>query len=161
MKPYTEVYDRWSYLDAELPNAAVGGYPGAVVFAGDGPNSCGCRTPIKTYYGAVGPRIGLAYSVSSRMVLRGAYGINYSRRGAVGGRAGARNGTGTLGLSANFPSAKGFDPLQLEQRSGDIRRRRLRPPPQRRLRRRARNGRQQRPGSRISSTRGSSCSETC
>src|SRR4029453_8923241 len=27
MKPYTEVYDRWSYLDAELPNAAVGGYP--------------------------------------------------------------------------------------------------------------------------------------
>ena len=40
------------------------------------------------------------------------YGINYSRRGAVGGRAGARNGTGTLGLSANasFPSANGFDP---------------------------------------------------
>ena len=63
MKPYTEVYDRWSFMDPTLPNAAVGGYPGAVVFAGDGPNSCDCRTPIKTYYGAVGPRLGVAYSV--------------------------------------------------------------------------------------------------
>jgi hypothetical protein len=106
MKPYTEIYDRWSFMDATMPNAAVGGYPGAVVFAGDGPNSCHCRTPIKTYYGAIGPRIGMAYTLNPRTVWRAAYGINYSRRGAVGGRAGARNGTGMLGFSANasFPS---------------------------------------------------------
>jgi Carboxypeptidase regulatory-like domain len=112
MKPYTEVYDRWSFLDPNLPNPAVGGYPGAIVFAGDGPNSCHCRTPIETYHGAVGPRLGIAYSLTDRLVARTAYGINYSRRGAVGGRAGARNGTGTLGLSANasFPSSNGFDP---------------------------------------------------
>jgi hypothetical protein len=112
MQPYTETHDRWSFLDATLPNPAVGGYPGAVVFAGDGPNSCGCRTPIATYHGGLGPRVGLAYSLNERTVLRTAYGINYSRRGAVGGRAGARNGTGTLGFSANasFPSANGFDP---------------------------------------------------
>jgi hypothetical protein len=112
MKPYTEVYDRWSFMDPTVPNPAVGGAPGAVVFAGNGPNSCHCRTPIKTYFGAVGPRVGAAYSVSERLVLRAAYGINYSRRGAVGGRAGARNGTGTLGFSANasFPSPNGFDP---------------------------------------------------
>ena len=29
MKPYTEVYDRWSFMDPTLPNPAVGGYPGA------------------------------------------------------------------------------------------------------------------------------------
>jgi len=112
MKPYVEVHDRWSFLDPGLPNPAIGGYRGAIVFAGDGPNSCHCRTPIKTFYGAIGPRLGLAYSVNDRTVLRAAYGINYSRRGAVGGRAGARNGTGTLGFSANasFPSANGFDP---------------------------------------------------
>lgn len=112
MKPYTEVYNRWSFLDPNLPNTAVSRYLGAIVFAGDGPNSCQCRTPIKTYHGAVGPRVGLAYSMTERLVVRAAYGINYSRRGAVGGRAGARNGTGTLGLSANasFPSANGFDP---------------------------------------------------
>ncbi len=106
MKPYTELYDRWSFMDPTVPNPAVGGRPGAVVFAGDGSNSCDCRTPIKTYYGAVGPRLGLAYTLNERTVLRTAYGINYSRRGAVGGRAGARNGTGLLGFSANasFPS---------------------------------------------------------
>ena len=106
MKPYTEAYDRWSFMDPTVPNPAVGGYPGAIVFAGDGPNSCGCRTPIKTYYGAVGPRLGLAYTLNDRTVLRTSYGINYTRRGAVGGRAGARNGTGLLGYSANasFPS---------------------------------------------------------
>ena len=83
-----------------------------MVFAGEGENSCQCRTPIATYYGAVGPRLGLAYSLNERTVLRSAYGINYSRRGAVGGRAGARNGTGTLGFSANasFPSPNTFDP---------------------------------------------------
>ncbi len=112
MKPYTEVYDRWSFMDPTVANPAVGGFPGAIVFAGDGTNSCHCRTPINTYYGALGPRLGVAYSLSERLVARAAYGINYSRRGAVGGRAGARNGTGTLGLSANasFPSANGFDP---------------------------------------------------
>ena len=112
MKPYTEVYDRWSFMNPDLPNPAVGGYRGAIEFAGTGQNSCNCRTPIETYHGAVGPRIGSAYSVNERLVLRAAYGINYSRRGAVGGRAGARNGTGTLGFSANpsFPSPNGFDP---------------------------------------------------
>ena len=112
MKPYTEVYDRWSFMDPNAPNPAVGGFRGAMVFAGDGENSCQCRTPIATYYGAVGPRLGLAYSLNERTVLRSAYGINYSRRGAVGGRAGARNGTGTLGFSANasFPSPNTFDP---------------------------------------------------
>ena len=112
MQPYTEVHDRWSFLDATMANPAVGGYPGALVFAGDGPNSCGCRTPINTYHGALGPRVGVAYSLNERTVVRTAYGINYSRRGAVGGRAGARNGTGTLGFSANpsFPSPNGFDP---------------------------------------------------
>ena len=112
MKPYTELYDRWSFMDPNLPNPAVGGYPGAIEFAGDGVDSCHCRTPIKTYYGAVGPRLGLAYSLNDRTVVRTAYGINFSRRGAVGGRAGARNGTGTLGFSANvtYPSPNGFDP---------------------------------------------------
>jgi hypothetical protein len=112
MKPYTEVYDRWSFMNPDLPNPAVGGYPGAIEFAGSGQDSCQYRTPIKTYYGAVGPRLGAAFSPSDRFVLRGSYGIMYSRRGAVGGRNGARNGTGTLGNSANatFPSTDGFSP---------------------------------------------------
>ena len=113
MKPYTEDFDRWSFMNPDLANPAVGGFRGALQFAGDGTNSCNCRTPIDTYFGAIGPRLGVAYSLNDRTVLRAAYGINYSRRGAVGGRAGARNGTGTLGFSANasFPSPNGsFEP---------------------------------------------------
>ena len=110
MRPYTEVYDRWSFMNPDLPNPAVGGYRGAIQFAGFGENSCQCRTPIETHYRNIGPRIGVAYSLNERTVLRGAYGLMYSRRGAVGGRAGARNGTGMLGFSANatFPSPNGF-----------------------------------------------------
>jgi hypothetical protein len=112
MKPYTEKFDRWSFMNPDLPNPAAGGRPGALQFAGFGENSCQCRTPIETYYGNVGPRLGVAYSVTERTVLRGSYGIMYSRRGAVGGRGGARNGTGLLGFSANatFPSPDGFTP---------------------------------------------------
>jgi hypothetical protein len=111
MKPYTEVHDRWSFLDPTAPNPAVGGYPGAVVFAGDGVNSCHCRTPIDTYYGALGPRLGLAYSLSERTVLRTACGINYSRRGTVGGRAGAQR----------HRHARLLGQLQLRARTASIR----------------------------------------
>ncbi|HYP07782.1 MAG TPA: TonB-dependent receptor, partial [Bryobacteraceae bacterium] len=48
MTPYVEVADRVSFLDPDQPNPAIGGFPGALVFAGDGPNSCNCRTPVKT-----------------------------------------------------------------------------------------------------------------
>ena len=125
-------------------------------------NSCHCRTPIETYYGAIGPRLGVAYSLSERTVLRAAYGINYSRRGAVGGRAGARNGTGTLGFSANasFPSANGFDPLvQLEQRRAVLSgaavlrsdaQRRLRDGPRHRRRRDVRRSRDRRTAAPVS-----------
>ena len=43
-------------MNPDLPNPAVGGYRGAMQFAGDGANSCECRTPIATYYGNIGPR---------------------------------------------------------------------------------------------------------
>ncbi|MCS7024469.1 MAG: TonB-dependent receptor [Bryobacteraceae bacterium] len=110
--PYVEVADRWSFMNPDLPNPAASGRPGALQFAGFGPHSCKCRTPIKNYYGAWGPRLGLAYQIGSKTVLRSSYGIMYSRRGAIGGRGGARNGTGLLGYSAQvtFPSIDGFTP---------------------------------------------------
>ena len=93
-------------MNPELPNPAVGGFPGALQFAGFGDNSCQCETPVKTYYGMVQPRLGFAYQLSDRLVVRGAYGIMHTRRGAVGGRAGTRNGTGILGYAA-LPTFQG------------------------------------------------------
>jgi hypothetical protein len=106
MKPYTEAEDRWSFMNPELPNPAIGGFPGALQFAGYGQGSCQCETPVKTYYGMIQPRLGFAYQLSDRLVVRGAYGIMHTRRGAVGGRAGTRNGTGILGYAA-LPSFQG------------------------------------------------------
>jgi hypothetical protein len=108
MTPYVEVANRMSFFNPTLPNPAAGGFLGALMFAGNGPDSCGCSTNVATYYGGFQPRIGLAYSIDSKTVFRAGYDMTYSHRGAVGGRAGARQGTGTLGFSAS-PSWASLD----------------------------------------------------
>lgn len=108
MTPYVEVVDRMSFFDPSVPNPAIGGFPGALVFAGSGKNSCNCRTPIQTHFRTFEPRLGLAYKLTSRTVLRAGYAINSTHRGAVGGRGGARNGTGLLGFSSS-PSFTSLD----------------------------------------------------
>jgi hypothetical protein len=108
MTPYVEVADRMSFFDPNLPNPAIGGFPGALVFAGSGQNSCNCRTPIKTFYKNFQPRVGLAYKITQKTVFRAGYSVNTTHRGAVGGRGGARTGTGLLGYSAS-PSFTSLD----------------------------------------------------
>jgi hypothetical protein len=103
MLPYKEVLDRESFFNPNLPNPAADGRLGALMFYGDGPSSCQCSTNIHTYFGAWGPRLGLAYSINDKTVIRASYGVMYSRSGAVGGRGGARDGTGTLGYTASAP----------------------------------------------------------
>jgi len=55
-----------------------------------------------------GPRIGFAYSVNDKTVVRGGYALVYSRAGGVGGRGGAGSGTSQAGFTANIvlPSAQ-------------------------------------------------------
>lgn len=103
MLPFKEVLDRESFFNPTLPNPAADGYPGALMFYGNGPNSCQCSSNIKTYLGGWGPRLGLAYGIDDKTVLRASYSVMYSRSGAVGGRGGARDGTGTLGYTASAP----------------------------------------------------------
>ena len=106
MLPYTEAGDHFTYLDPTVPNPAAGGRPGVLRFGGkDAPSaiSCNCGQIINTYYKAFGPRVGFAYSLNDKTVLRSGYGMMYSRSGAVGGRDGARIGTGFTGINANAP----------------------------------------------------------
>jgi hypothetical protein len=108
MTPFIEVKNRMSFFNPSIPNAAAGGYPGILEFAGNGPDSCGCRTNVATYYRGFQPRIGLALAFNRKTVFRAGYDMTYTHRGAVGGRGGARQGTGLLGFTAN-PSWTSLD----------------------------------------------------
>jgi len=115
MQPYVEVADRVSWFNPDAPNALLqGGFRGALQFGGKGnePLYCNCSTRIKTHMNNWGPRLGFAYKLNDKTVIRSAWGVMYSRHGAVGGRGGAREGTGKLGFTAapGFVSLNTFDP---------------------------------------------------
>ena len=101
LPPYHEVKNRWTFLNPNLTNGATG-TPGELQFAGNYGGagvSCGCQTPVHTYWKNWGPRIGLAYSVNSKMVIRAGFGEVFSQAGGVGGRGGAYQGTGQTGFN--------------------------------------------------------------
>ena len=107
--PFHEVLDRWSFFNPKATNPATGTL-GALEFAGNrgADISCQCRTPVQTYWKNWGPRLGFAYSLNDKTVVRGGFAIVYSRAGGVGGRAGAGSGTSQAGFTANLvlPSAQ-------------------------------------------------------
>ncbi len=99
---YTEVQDRWSFLNPNITNPITGNL-GALQFAGNhgGPGvSCNCRTPVDAYYKDFGPRLGFAYAVDEKTVFRGGWGVLYSHAGGTGGAGGAGTGTGQAGFNS-------------------------------------------------------------
>ena len=97
--PFKEVANRMSFFDPTLANAAAGGHLGALQFAGSGPNTCNCSTPVKMHYLNLGPRIGAAYQVDPKTVVRGSFSIAYSHAGGVGGRVNGRQGLSQTGFN--------------------------------------------------------------
>lgn len=75
--PARESQDRFSEVDPNLPNPGAGGIPGAYVYYGSGPGRNGKTRLQDTYTKAFGPRLGFAYSINDKTVLRGGYGIFY------------------------------------------------------------------------------------
>jgi hypothetical protein len=75
--PSYEKNDFFSFLDPFTPNASAGNRPGRLVFAGDkaGAASFGRRYPEERYYKAFAPRLGIAYSLRDKTVVRLGYGI--------------------------------------------------------------------------------------
>ena len=97
--PWTNRFNDMSTIDKTAPNPGAGGFPGALVFAGEGPGRLGVTNfDTQTPKDAWGPRLGFAYRVADRSVIRGGYGIYYnSVPFGVGGQP-------TLGFTGN-PSA--------------------------------------------------------
>jgi len=104
--PFKEVADRMSFFNPLAPNPAAGGHLGALEFAGNGPFSCNCDIPIRTHYLNLGPRLGLAYKIDDKTVVRSGFAITYVHAGGVGGRVNGRQGLSQLGFNttASFAS---------------------------------------------------------
>src|SRR5581483_5592226 len=108
MSPYHETLNRFSFLNPSLTNPVTGN-AGALQFAGSygGPSvSCGCTTPVHTYWKNWGPHVGFAYALNDKTVVRGGFATLYSHAGGTGGAGNAFNGPSQLGFtsSVSFPA---------------------------------------------------------
>jgi hypothetical protein len=83
--PPTGLDDRWSDFSPSTSNPGAGGRLGAVIFAGTGPGRQGSRTLADSYFYALGPHVGLAYSVNEKTVIRAAYARSFAPLMAVTG----------------------------------------------------------------------------
>jgi Carboxypeptidase regulatory-like domain/TonB dependent receptor len=92
----TEVHNAGSFFSPTLTNP-VTGVAGALQFTGSGQGTCNCSTPVNNYYKNFGPRIGLAYQVDPKTVIRASYAVMFTHGNAVGGSA---TSLGTLGFSS-------------------------------------------------------------
>jgi len=79
--PSVEADNKTSFFDPYGANPGAGGLPGRLAFAGTkyGAASFGADAPEKTSYKAFGPRLGLAYSLTPKTVIRSGYGIFYEQ----------------------------------------------------------------------------------
>jgi hypothetical protein len=77
--------DQYSEFSPTRPNPAVNDYPGALIFAGEGPGREGKRSLIPAYYGAVAPRVSAAYTPNERTTFRGGVGRSFGRVTVIAG----------------------------------------------------------------------------
>jgi Carboxypeptidase regulatory-like domain len=92
----TEVHNAQSFFSPTLANP-ITGINGALQYAGHGTGTCNCATPVNNYFKNFGPRVGVAYQLDPKTVLRASYGVMFTHGNAVGGLA---TSLGVLGFSA-------------------------------------------------------------
>jgi hypothetical protein len=96
-----EQYGRLGKFDPALPNASAGGRLGATEYA----SACGCSYYEPVYPYALGPRLGIAYQVAPKTVLRGGWGVVYTPVIAGGVSTGYGIAGGIVSTNGVYPVA--------------------------------------------------------
>jgi hypothetical protein len=97
--PPTEEQNRFSDFSPTTPNPAAGGLAGALIYAGSGSGRQGSPTLADGWYGGFGPRLGAAYSLDSKTVIRGSFARTFAAITTVTGSTHQRGFTQTFGVS--------------------------------------------------------------
>jgi hypothetical protein len=107
--PVHEKHDVLSFFDPFGANAAAGGRPGRLAFAGTrwGAASYGKSYPESVDYKNFAPRVGFAYTVNPKTVVRAGYGIFYSQVYYTGWGAGIGGGDSGFNSNPTFASTDG------------------------------------------------------
>ncbi|MGA2572039.1 MAG: TonB-dependent receptor [Terracidiphilus sp.] len=109
MPPYSESHNYQTAFVSDITNPGAGNLPGALAFAGSGTGKYG--KPFQdTFHGGWAPRLGLAYQINQKTMVRASSGIYYANSGNVVPFL----DTGASGYSAtpSFQSGDGgFTPL--------------------------------------------------
>ena len=99
-----ELWDRLGAFDPNVNNPSAGGLPGGMAYAGYGPGRCNCQFS-KAYKFAYQPRLGFAYKLDNKTVLRGGWGLTYGQTANYGYISNTPIvGVGFNQLSFNSPS---------------------------------------------------------
>ena len=95
-------------MSISTPNPSVGNLPGGIIFEGSGPGHCNCQFAHNYPY-AFGPRLGLAYQITPKTVLRMGSGISYGRLNSLNGK------TNNAGSSNPYAATSYGDPAFVMQ----------------------------------------------
>ena len=76
MTEQKEQYGRMQNAAFNTPNPNAGGRLGTVIYEGDGGGRCNCHFQSNYPY-AIGPRLGVAYQINTKTVLRAGAGLAY------------------------------------------------------------------------------------
>jgi hypothetical protein len=103
--PFSEVQNKISSFQPNLPNPGAGGRPGALAFIGSGAGRIGgnFQDPWRKGFG---PRLGLAYQANDKTVIRASSGVYYANSGNS-----MVPSTFGFGNTPSFSSPDGYTPL--------------------------------------------------
>ena len=73
-----EIHYRTSMFGPTVPNPSAGGLPGALIYEGYGDKRCNCQFT-HAYPYAIAPRLGAAYQIDPKTVLRAGFGVSYGQ----------------------------------------------------------------------------------